>query len=161
MTHSNPILYGPFAETTPSGQSGWIDETRQTIAERVHTMLNKLDGQNTFTYSIWRGDDPTSIIATRHRVDHTFIQATGSVAAMKIEVQLTDKDGLTHFYGVGNKDVMSQKEVMLPIGAGHSVRVFENELFTAEQAADAFKEFYSNNTLSIAYSLRELDLTSE
>lgn len=137
-------------------QSGWIDENRTPVSERVRTMLNKLDGQITLTYSIWRGDDPTSIIATRNRLDYTFIQAAGSADRMTVEARLSGKNGTPHLYTIGQKNTFSEKEILLPIGAERSVPVLENEVFDAEEATHVFKEFYLHNTVSNAFTLREI-----
>lgn len=153
----NTPTYGPFAETTPTGQSGWIDETRQPVIERVKTMLQSLDGSTRFTYSIWRGDDPHSIVATHRQYNDAFIQAAGSALAMTVEIRISGQDENMHLYVVGRASQDSQTSVTIPISAEHEVQVFEHEAFTAEEATSIFGEFYANETVSSENRLRELD----
>lgn len=150
-------LYGPFAETTATGQSGWIDEQRQPLADRVYTMLDKLDGVRTFTYSIWRGNDPTSIIANRKTFDGPFIQAAGSSDAMTIEVRHLGDDNNMHLSVIGAKESPYEGSVSVSISQDHTRHVYENEVFTAEKAVKIFSDFASDKDLSIHYRLREIN----
>lgn len=163
MTHQtdNTPLYGPFAETTPTGQSGWIDEARQPIAERVRSMLESLDGKSRFTYSIWRGDDPRSIVATPRKYNHSFIQAAGSRQAMTVEIRITGEDEQMHLYVVGRAEQSSEATTPTPISAERAVRVHDNELFTARESAKLFVEFYEDETVPGSYTLRELDMSQD
>ena len=153
---NNKPTYGPFAETTPTGQSGWIDETREPAIERVKTMLNSLDASTRFTYSIWRGDDPYSIVATHRQYNDAFIQAAGSAQAMTVEIRISGEDENMHLYVVGRAGQDSQKRRAIPMSTEHEVQVFEHEVFTAEEAVSIFWEFYGNETAPASYELREL-----
>lgn len=151
--------YGPFAETTPRGQTGWIDERRRPVTEHVRAMLGRLDGAERFTYSIWRGTNPKSIVVTRQDVGHSFIQAAGSADAMTVEVRLPGADGDGHLYTIGRRQrVSSEEPVLVPIGSERAVRVLPDEVFTAEEAAEVFGQFIRAGGVDDPYVLRELDL---
>lgn len=150
--------YGPFAETTPRGQTGWIDERRRPVTEHVRAMLGKLDGAERFTYCIWRGTNPESLIVTRRDVGDSFIQAAGSADVMTVEVRLPGADGRGQLYTVGLLQPASDESVLVPIGSERAVRVSLNEVFTAGEAAEVFDLFARTGGVDGAYSLRELDL---
>lgn len=152
--------YGPFAETTPRGQTGWVDDRRRPVPEHLRLMLGKLDGSALCTYSIWRGTNPESIIVTRRDVGETFIQAAGSAQALTVEVRLVGDDGVGHLYTVGKKQPSDGPTVLLPISPERAVRVAPNEVFTADEAAEIFAEFHRTDTVAGSYTLRELDLST-
>lgn len=45
--------YGPFAQTTPSGLTGWVDDRRRPIPDHFRLMLGHLNGTDKYTYSLW------------------------------------------------------------------------------------------------------------
>lgn len=154
--------YGPFAETTPRGQTGWIDERRRPISEHVRAVLGKLDGTSRFTYTVWRGSNPESIVVTHGDDAETFIQAAGSAEAMTVEVRLRGEDGDHHLYTIGRKQTAgagTDETVLVPIGPDRSVRVLLREIFTADEAAEIFAAFTRTDTVPEVYARRELDLS--
>ncbi len=152
--------YGPFAETTPRGQTGWIDDRRRPLAERLHAVLSQLDGSTRFTYTVWRGSNPASIVVSRDDVVDTFIQAAGSVEAMTVEARVRGADGAYHLYALGKEPPTGEPSVMVAIGPKRSVRVFPSEVFTADEAAAIFADFTRTDTVAEFYARRELDLSA-
>lgn len=150
--------YGPYAETTPNGQTGWINETSRPVHEHFLSILNKLDGVEKYTYSIWRGTNIENIVVTRSDIGETFIQAAGSADAMTVEARLVADDGKAHLYTLG-KQPEEQATVLIPISSERSVQVFANEVFTASEAADIFNHYYLSDSVENRYLLRELDLS--
>lgn len=161
MKQDTSRKYGPFAETTPNGQSGWIDEDRQPLMERVVSMLHKLNGYDLFTYSIWLGDDQNSIVATPKEYSHSFIQAAGSSEAITVEVRLVGEDEQMHLYVIGKKAASTKNTLTIPISQERSVEIYENEVFTVEEATEIFNYYSLHENVSSTYSLRELDLSKE
>lgn len=154
-------MYGPFAETTPRGQTGWVDDRRRTIPEHLRLMLGHLDGGGRYTYSIWRGRNPESIVVRRGDVGDTFIQAAGSATAMTVEVRMPDDAGEGRLYTVGRRQDAVGDGILIPISDERAVRVSSNEVFTADEAATIFDHFYRTESVPDEYELRELDLTQD
>ena len=154
-------LYGPFAERTPRQQEGWIDGVFRTVPEHLRLMLGNLDGEEKFNYVIWRGDDPTSIVGFSDGASDSFMQAAGSPAGITVEVRLPGADGESHLYTVGRPEPADGTTTLIPINDERAVRVFSNEVFTADEAAAIFYTYYLTDTVSQPYVLRELDLSRE
>ncbi len=153
--------YGPFAERTPREQEGWIDGFFRPVPEHLRLMLGHLDGREKFTYIIWRGDDPTSIVGFGDQNSASFIQAAGSSEGITVEVRLPGPDGESHLYTVGRPEPAGGTTTLIPISSTRAVRVFSNEVFTADEAAVIFYTYYLTDTVSQPYVLRELDLSHE
>lgn len=154
-------LYGPFAERTPRGQEGWIDEVFRTVPEHLQLMLSHLDGDKKLNYIIWRGDDPTSIVGFGDDASESFMQAAGSAEKMTVEVRLPGPDGKSHLYTVGRPEPTNDADTLIPISSTREVKVFSNEVFTADEAAVIFYTYYLTEAVSQPYVLRELDLSQE
>lgn len=143
-----------------SGQMGWITENRRPVADHLRLMLGRLDGVSELTYSIWRGADPSSIIGFQKPLTDSFIQAAGSADQMTVEVRLAAPDGETHLYTVGRPEP-ADGTTLIPISQTRAVRVFSNEVFTADEAAGIFYTYYLTDAVAQTYVLRELDLSQE
>lgn len=153
-------LYGPFAQSS-DGQMGWFDDYRRPIPDHLRLMLGHLDAERDYTYSIWRGADPTSIVGFRDRATESFLQAAGSADAMTLEVRLPGPDGEYHLYTIGRPDPADATTTLIPINNTRAVRVHSNEVFTADEAAVIFYTYYLTDTVAQPYVLRELDLDQE
>ncbi|MDY0984442.1 hypothetical protein SOM10_11085 [Microbacterium sp. CFBP9023] len=124
-------------------------------------MLGHLDGDGKYTYIIWPGSDPSSTIGFRVPADDSFMQAAGSADAMTVEVRLPGPDGESHLYSVGRPEPADGTTTLIPISDDRAVRVFSNEIFTADEAAVIFYTYYLTDAVSQPYVLRELDLSNE
>ncbi|MFT4258228.1 hypothetical protein [Microbacterium sp.] len=124
----------------------------------MHRILGLMDGEKRMTYSIWRlpepGGDP-------RRVGDTFIQAAGSAQKMAIEARVMTSDGTSHLYAIGRPEPHNGETTTVPISDERAVRVFTNEIFTADEAAVIFMTFYLTDAVSRPYVLREIDLSVE
>ena len=98
-------------QVSPSGVHGYVMDSYRPVPDQLRLTLGKLDGQEKYTYSIWRTTAPG--------------------------------------------------DLHLPISDERAVRVFSNEVFTADEAAVIFSTYYLTDTVSQEYALRELDLTDE
>ncbi|MCK2031827.1 hypothetical protein [Microbacterium sp. KSW4-4] len=152
--------YGPFAERTPRGQEGWIEEVFRPVPDTLRLRLEALDGLETFTYIIWRGSDPTSIVGFDSKPGGSFMQAAGSADQMTVEVRLAGPDGQTRLYTVGRPEP-ADGTTLIPISQTRAVRVLSNEVFTANEAAVIFYTYYLTDAVAQPYVLRELDLSQE
>ncbi|SDR85821.1 hypothetical protein [Microbacterium paraoxydans] len=140
--------------------TGWISDRRRPIPDHLRMMLGHLDGQEKFTYVIWRAPNPESIIVTPQDGGDGFMQAAGSADQMTVEVRLPAPDGETHLYTVGRPEP-ADGTTLIPISQTRAVRVFSNEVFTADEAAVIFYTYYLTDAVAQPYVLRELDLSQE
>lgn len=154
-------LYGPFTQVSSSGQMGWLTSDDRSIPDQLRRVLGLLDSRERYTYSIWRGADPTSIVGFREPANDSFIQAAGSGDAVTVEVRVPGPDGVSRLYTVGRPVPADGTTTLIPISDNRGVRVFSNEIFTADEAAEIFHMFYLAETVSQPYVLRELDLAQE
>ncbi|WP_431071494.1 hypothetical protein [Microbacterium phyllosphaerae] len=154
-------LYGPFVQAANDGRIGWLADEHLTIPERLQRTLEWLDAHTDYTYSIWRGADPTRADGYLEPANGSFMQAAGSAEAMTVEVRLPGPDGEHHLYTVGRPESAHGTTTLIPMSDTRAVRVFSNEVFTAEEAAAVFYMFYLTEAVSQPYVLRELDLTQD
>lgn len=135
---------------------GHVQPLTKPVNGYLRGILNRMDGKDRTTYSIWRlpepGGDP------RH-VGETFIQAAGSAEKMAIEARVMTSDGTSHLYAVGRQEPHNGETTTVPISDKREVRVFTNEIFTADEAAVIFMTFYLTDAVSQPYQLREIDLS--
>lgn len=149
------------AQQFTSGQMGWITENRRPAPEHLRLMLRRLDAADECTYSIWRGADPTNIVGFREPATDSFMQAAGSADALTVEVRLPGPDGESRLYTVGRPESADGRTTLIPISDTRAVRVFSNEVFTADEAAVIFYTYYLTDAVSQPYVLRELDLSQD
>ena len=143
------------------GHRRWLTDAYRPIPDQLHRMLSFLDGESRFSYSIWRGADPSSTVGYREYATDSFIQAAGSAGSMTVEVRLLGADGDYHLYTVGRPERAEGTITLIPISESRAVRVFSDEIFTADEAALIFYTYYLTDTVSQPYVLRELDLSHE
>ncbi|MBZ2196571.1 hypothetical protein [Occultella gossypii] len=124
-------------------------------------MLGHLNGDERYTYSIWRGADPESIVGFRDHAGESLMQAAGTADAMTVEVRLPGPDGEGHLYAVSRPEPVDGTTILIPISDTRAVRVLSNGVFTADEAAVIFYTYYLTDIVSPPYVLRELDLTRE
>lgn len=153
--------YGPYAETTPRGQTGWLDGARRPLPDHLRLMLGHLDGVGKYTYSIWRATNPDSIIVTRKDAGDTFLQAAGSASAMTLEIRKPGSDGKGRLYTVGRGAATGETTILIPINDERAVRVFADEVFSADEAAAIFTQYCETGTLAEPFVFRELDLSQD
>lgn len=135
-------LYGPFVQAANDGRIGWLADEHLSIPDRLRRTLQWLDARKDYTYEIWRGADPTDVDGFREPANDSFIQAAGSADAMTVEVRFADPDGETHLYTVGRPEPADGTTTLIPMSDDRAIRVFSNETFTADEAAEIFFMFY-------------------
>ena len=79
---------------------------------------------------------------------------------MTVEVRLVGTDGVAHQYVVGKPGERSGEpsEVVRWDDGRHSTRVFADEVFTADEAAEVFYAYFLTDAVAEPFVLRELDL---
>lgn len=127
-----------------------------TAPEYLRRVLGLMDGEKRTTFSIWRLPEPGGNPMKR---GETFIQAAGSAEKMAIEARVMTSDGTSHLYAVGRQEPHDGETTTVPISDDRVVRVFPNEIFTADEAAVIFMTFYLTDAVARPYQLREIDLS--
>ncbi|WP_152641766.1 hypothetical protein [Microbacterium hydrocarbonoxydans] len=127
-----------------------------TAPEYLRHLIGLMDGESRTTFSIWRlpepGGDPT-------KRGETFIQAAGSADKLAIEARVMTSDGTSHLFAVGRQEPHNGETTTVPISDKRMVRVFTNEIFTADEAAVIFMTFYLTDAVAQPYQLREIDVS--
>ncbi|MGO2521103.1 MAG: hypothetical protein ACTH8F_13350 [Microbacterium sp.] len=146
------------AEKSPSGQYGFVTDGYRPIPDQLRLMLGHLDGEEQYTYIIWRALNPGKGFVTPNDMTDSFMQAAGFSEGITVEVGIPGPDGERHLYTVGRPEPVDGTKTLIPISDTRAVRVSSNEVFTADEAAVIFYTYYLTDTVSQPYVLRELDL---
>ncbi|AMG84646.1 MULTISPECIES: hypothetical protein [Microbacterium] len=149
------------ASASPSGLYGFVTDAYRPIPDELCFMLGRLDGETKFTCSIWRAENPEKGFVTPEDLTGSFIQAAGSADGITVEVRLLGPDGKSHLYTIGRPEPVDGTTTLIPISQTRAVRVFSNEVFTADEAAVIFYTYYLTDAVAQPYVLRELDLSQE
>lgn len=127
-----------------------------TAPEYLRRTFGLMNGEDCRTFSIWRLPEPGGDPMKR---GETFIQAAGSADKLAIEARVMTSDETSHLYAVGRQESHNDETTTVPISDKRMVRVFANEIFTADEAAVIFMEFYLTDAVAQPYQLREIDLS--
>ncbi|QTI69861.1 hypothetical protein [Gordonia polyisoprenivorans] len=87
---------------------------------------------------------------------HEFIQAAGSSEKMTVEIRKTDKNGDGTLFTVGRLHTdpdSGNPGVEIRFGS-HALKVYEHEVFDAEEAAKLFYSYYNTGDIPPEYYLR-------
>jgi hypothetical protein len=151
-----PLLW-THAESFNGGEYQYLTGDGAPIGDQFATILNQADGKRRYTYSIWRMTDPDDL----REHDGSFLQAGGSATAMTVEVSYRTGDGTHRLATLGHPDQPTEPTTAIPISSTRAVRVFANEVFTADEAATVFDAYYRTGRIPDTCTLRELDLTRD
>lgn len=158
MSHSH------FAIRINDQPSTYLRGTEQEMLDKVTTLLQQMDGVDTWCLSIWRVPKDRSdedVPPTRN----SYIQCAGSAEALAVEVRV-EGDDHDRQYAVGKPMTSpSDKEAVeisyTPVTAWRrSIWVARHEVYTATEAADIFAAYLKTDKVPASALLRELHLTS-
>jgi hypothetical protein len=144
-----------------SNRGPLVDSVRP-YPDQIRFTLNRMNGASFWAYSIWRAPEGANLVE-EIPFSEDYIQCAGSAEAMTIELRMRGTDGASHQYTVGRPEGEQSGEPSETIrwdDGRHSTRVFANEVFTADEAADVLYAYYLTDTVPPGYQLRELDLTA-
>jgi hypothetical protein len=131
----------------------------QPLEDLIRRQMAHMDGTNTYSASVWRLplDVPLDKVNCREWPQE-YIQAAGSSERMTVEIRRLEDDGARQYViGRSSEGDRRRRQVTIKWNA-HEVKVFPNEVFTADEAAEAFIAYLSTDTVPETYSLRLLDL---
>lgn len=125
--------------------------------EQISSHLHRMNGTSFWGYSLWEAPEghykEDDIPFTEY-----FIQCAGSSKAMTIEVRQEDKrTKKSKLYTLGKSENPGERNVEISLYGNNSIWVSEEEIFTADEAALIFYEYYLKNIVLDIYFLRELN----
>ncbi|WP_052226960.1 hypothetical protein [Microbacterium mangrovi] len=146
------------AESFNGGEYRYLTGRGKSIPEHLSEILHEADGKRRYTYSIWRMTNPDDL----RDHDGYFIQAGGSARQLTIEFAVPAAEGSGRLFTLGHRGTPAgEPTVLIPINSKRAVRVFSNEVFTADEAAAIFDTYYRTGEIPDTYTRRELDLSTE
>ncbi|GAA3599104.1 hypothetical protein GCM10022198_24180 [Klugiella xanthotipulae] len=140
---------------------GPLIDTVRPYPDQIRYSLNRLDGSSAWSYSLWRTPEGADLLEDIP-LSETYMQCAGAAAAMTVEVRLETSEGVFRQYVVGkplNEHAEAPTEV-ISWGQREQDRtqVYSNEVFTADEAAEVFYDYFLTDKVSGLYVLRELEL---
>lgn len=141
--------------TTLSG----APQRARPVLKRLPTLL----GEPGFTtLGLWMTPDVIDFRnLTAQDLPGTFLQAAGTAEAMTIEWRRADEDAVERLYTLGHggsREDAPTVEIGF-FGGTRNTRVYQDEVFAAEEAGDIFIHYYETQRVLATYTLRTLDLT--
>ena len=128
--------------------------------DQIRYTLNQMDGTSFWAFSLWLAPEGTNLL---HELpfSENYIQCAGSAEALTVELRVVDASGVAHQYVIGkpgDPQAGDPSEVIPWDDGRRSTRVYPNEVFTADEAADIFYAYFLTDTIPTTYHHRELPL---
>ncbi|MFT3798345.1 hypothetical protein [Microbacterium sp.] len=139
---------------------GPLDDLIRPYPDQIRYALNQMDGTSFWALSIWRAPEGANLLEDIP-FSEDYIQCAGSAEALTVELRVVDADGTAHQYVIGTPGATPTGEPSetIPWDDGRrSTRVYPNEVFTADEAADLFYAYFLTDTVPDTYQRRELHL---
>ena len=139
---------------------GPFDDSVRPYPDQIRYSLNRMNGKSFWAFSMWRAPEGADLL-DRIPFSEDYIQCAGSAEALTVEVRTVDADGTAHQYVIGKPGTTPTGEPseIIPWDDGRrSTRVYPNEVFTADEAADIFYAYFLTDTVPDTYQRRELHL---
>ncbi|MFT3798346.1 hypothetical protein [Microbacterium sp.] len=139
---------------------GPLLDSFEPYPDQIRYSLNQMDGTSFWAYSLWRAPEGADLLEDIP-FSEDYIQCAGSASALTVELRVVDADGVAHQYVIGTPGTTPTGEPSetIPWDDGRrSTRVYPNEVFTADEAADIFYAYFLTNTIPDTYQRRELHL---
>lgn len=143
---------------------GLILEGKLSIAEQFHHILNIMDGTNRWAFAIWKVIGKLDQLNPRtwDAGQDEYIQCAGVADALMVELRVLDEHANPRQIALGKPTSDKYElpsEVISWDNNRYSAKVYPNEVFTANEAADIFYEYYLNGPDALtAYTVREITL---
>ncbi|MFB9309808.1 hypothetical protein BJY17_000737 [Agromyces hippuratus] len=135
----------------------WFKPYRDQL---VHA-IGRLDGTENFAFKLGalpEGKRFNELGSNGWRPDQ-YVQCAGRADALAIEVRRQNLDGSFSQLAVGRGGPRDGEPVVrVPYGDGHSVLVYDDEVFGQAEAVEIFHRYFQTGEVGEAYMLREIDL---
>lgn len=141
--------------TTLSG----APQRARPVLKRLPTLLGE---PGYTTLGLWVAPEGIDFMdLTPQDLPGTFLQAAGTAEAMTIEWRRADDDGVERLYTLGHGGPR-EGEPTVDIeffGGTRTTRVYQDEVFAADEAGEIFIHYYETQRVPELYTLRTFDLT--
>lgn len=128
--------------------------------EQLHRLLSLLDGADNSTLSLWAmppGERLSDFNPETY--ESGYLQSAGSASGMSVEVRYLEDDGNWRQYAVGKPGGSYVGGPAEHIAYGtYTVDVYDNEVFTADEAAPVYEAYRATGRVPQEYLLRRLDV---
>ncbi len=128
--------------------------------DQIRASVNNMDGAKFWALSLWRAPEGADLLEDIP-FSENYIQCAGSAQALTVELRAVDASGVAHQYVIGkpgDPQAGDPSEVIPWDDGRRSTRVYPNEVFTADEAADIFYAYFLTDTIPTTYQRRELPL---
>ncbi len=152
------------ARTHVSEMNGYsreaLNDFFRPYPDQLRYGLNQMDGTSFWAFSLWRAPEGANLL-DKLPLSENYIQCAGSAEALTVELRVVDASGVAHQYVIGkpgDPQAGDPSEVIPWDDGRRSTRVYPNEVFTADEAADIFYAYFLTDTIPTTYHHRELHL---
>lgn len=145
----------PLFVATTVRMSRYLDPDPAEAESMLRAILTNLDGDAEYLLVVSRAPDGATTLDTPE-YNPFLMQAAGSSESMTIEVRLPTMDGAPLFV-IGRAEPPGELRD-LPLWDDNTADVYENEIFTADQAADVVLRYYRTETVTQPYRLRPREI---
>lgn len=151
----------PTHITQMNGSSrGALLDTIRPYRDQIRFSLNRMNGSSYWAYSLWRAPKDANLLHEIPLSDE-YIQSAGTAERMTIEVRIVDAKGVANQYVVGKPNGTQTgnptEEISWDNGR-YAMKVYSNEVFTADEAAEVYYNYFLNNKVDTTYSLRDINV---
>ncbi len=141
-------------------RGAFLDDLRP-YPEELTFVLNRMNGTSFWAYSLWRAPEGADLLKSIP-LSLEYMQCAGTAKALAIEVRYLDPDGTPHQYAIGRPGAAAGEpsEIIYYDDGRHHVTVYPTEVFTADEAAAIFYQYFLTDKVPQPYVLRDLHLES-
>lgn len=131
-----------------------IDSVR-SYPEQIKYSLKIMNGESFWAYGIWRAPEDADLLEDLPFTDY-FIQCAGAADALTIEVSQKNSEGILTLYTLGKPTEQKGDKVEIKLQRSKAVIwVSRHEIFTAEEAASIFYQYFLDDTIPKELTLRK------
>lgn len=130
--------------------------------DQIREQLGRMDGDSVWGMALWRIPVEAEGRAQTDEIPRSaeYVQCAGSAQAMTIEVRRLSGGETPRQYTVGRATGTprgEQDSIITWDGGRQSARVFANEVFDADEAAEVFAQYLQTGAVPPTCSLREIE----
>ena len=119
-------------------------------------VLGRMDGVEFFAYNMWHHPEAVhfdDVDVEAH--SNEFLQCAGSAEALTVELREKTENGYAHWV-LSTAPITGEPDRIITWDEDFSTHVHQEEVFTSEQAAPLFEEYYRTGTIPASVPRRPL-----
>ena len=139
-----------------------IREPIEEARDQLRNTLSRIDGKDRYSLVLWAMPEGKRLVELDEDKDaREYIQCAGSAAAMTVELR-TESAGEGQQLVVGRLPGprLNEPNVRIPWDE-YEVVVYEDEVFTASEAAELFGSYLEQGSVPARFMLRPLNLAGD